>query len=72
MKRIAFVIDQKQDFYLSLSFLFLLKERMAEEKEQVITLALITDEGNIREFEPYLHLFRFMRNSGADYGSWGF
>ena len=57
MKRIAFVIDQKQDFYLSLSFLFLLKERIPEEKSQISTVALITNEANISEFEPYLHLF---------------
>lgn len=57
MRRIAFVIDQKQDFYLALSFLFLIKERTAEVKNQMSTLALITNEDNVREFEPYLHLF---------------
>lgn len=57
IKRIAFVIDQKQDFYLSLSFLFLLKGKIPEGKNQISTLALIINEENVSEFEPYLYLF---------------
>lgn len=57
MKRIAFIIDTKQDFYLSLSFLFLLKESALKENSQIKTVALITSEANISEFEPYLDLF---------------
>ncbi len=57
MKQIAFVIDQKQDFYLALSFLFLLKESMLKENSQTKTVALITNERNVSEFEQHLNLF---------------
>lgn len=57
MKRIAFVIDQKQDFYLALSFLLLLKESVPKEDSQRKTVALITSEANVSEFEPHLNLF---------------
>jgi hypothetical protein len=55
MKRIVFIIDTKQDFYLSLSFLFLLKESVVKEDKK--TVALITSEANATEFEPYFDLF---------------
>lgn len=57
MKQIAFVIDQKQDFYLALSFLFLLKESILKENSQTKTVVLITNEMSVSEFEPYLNLF---------------
>ena len=57
MKQIAFVIDQKQDFYYALSFLLLLKEGVVKENSQMKTVALLTSEANISEFEPYLDLF---------------
>jgi len=58
MHRIAFVIDQKQDFYLSLAFVHLLKEYEQMNQQRIFqTVAFLLSERVEPEFKPYLNSF---------------
>lgn len=57
MKRILFVIHTRQDFYLALSFLFMLRERAHALSVRVKLEALVVSPQYVAEFGPYLGLF---------------
>ena len=68
MHRIVFVIDQKQDFYLSLAFVHLLKEREPTNQRAFQTMALFLSRRVETEFRPYLNSFDQVETIGGHCG----
>ena len=57
MHKIIFTIEQRQDFYLSLAFTRLIKNRILENHEGIQIMALFLSECERAEYRPYLDEF---------------